>query len=128
MRLFKRKAEPTETRATYTDMRVADAEAQVTGEGIDAGQLAAVQAAAGLWARSFAVASVEPATAATGMLTAAILHDMGRSLVLQGEAVYLIEADRAGLRLMRCSVIGILVRRAGLAVQAHHKRADRNIR
>lgn len=71
--------------------------------GIDATQLAAVQAAAGMWGRAFAVASVEPATAATRMLTAPVLHDFGRSLVLQGESLYLIDSAPGGLRLMRAS-------------------------
>ena len=82
--------------STYTDMRLADAEASVRGDGVDSNAIAAVQAAAGQWARAFAVATVEPAVPATRMLTAGVLHDLGRSLVLQGEAVYLI--DQGGRR------------------------------
>ena len=102
MGLFSRK--PKETRASsYTDMRLADAEAAVRGDGVDSNAIAAVQAAAGLWARSFAVAVVEPAVPATRMLTAAVLHDLGRSLVLQGEAVYLIDQAGGELQLFRAS-------------------------
>ena len=84
-------------------MRLADAEASVRGDGVDSNAIAAVQAAAGLWARSFAVAVVEPAVPATRMLTAAVLHDLGRSLVLQGEAVYLIDQAGGELQLFRAS-------------------------
>ena len=102
MGLFSRK--PKETRASsYTDMRLADAEASVRGDGADSNAIAAVQAAAGLWARSFAVATVEPAVPATRMLTAAVLHDLGRSLVLQGEAVYLIYQAGGELQLLRAA-------------------------
>ena len=102
MGLFSRK--PKETRASsYTDMRLADAEASVRGDGVDSNAIAAVQAAAGLWARSFAVAVVEPAVPATRMLTAAVLHDLGRSLVLQGEAVYLIDQAGGELQLLRAA-------------------------
>ena len=100
MRLFKRRKE---TRATYTDMRIADAHEAVSGEGVDVSQLAAVQAAAGQWARAFAVATVEPDVPATRMLTAAVLHDLGRSLVLAGEAVWLIDVGEGGLQLLRAA-------------------------
>ena len=89
--------------STYTDMRLADAEASVRGDGADSNAIAAVQAAAGQWARAFAVATVEPAVPATRMLTAGVLHDLGRSLVLQGEAVYLIDQAGGELQLLRAA-------------------------
>ena len=55
--------------------------------------LGAVEAAAGLWARAFASASVEPATPATMALTPSVLAAIGRGLAVRGEAVYAIEAN-----------------------------------
>ena len=103
MKLFGRRAEPETRAATYTDMRIAEAQEAVSGEGIDLNQTGAVQAAAGIWARAFSVATIAPETIATRMLTAPVLHDMGRSLVLAGEAVYLIDQGRRGLSLTRAS-------------------------
>ena len=100
MGLFKKKPEK---RASYTDMRLADAHDAVSGNDADPSRIAAVQAAAGQWARAFAVATVEPSVPATRMLTAGVLHDLGRSLVLQGEAVYLIDQAGGELQLLRAS-------------------------
>ena len=101
MRLFAKK--PEKRANTYTDQRMADSFAAVSGGDIDTSRIGAVQAAAGMWARAFAVATVFPATSATAMLTAPILHDLGRSLVLQGEALYLIGEKSGGLRLWRAA-------------------------
>ena len=53
--------------------------------------LAAVEIAAGLWARSFASATVTPETAATRALTPPVLASIGRGLALRGEAVFAID-------------------------------------
>ena len=95
MKFFSRK--PEKRANTYTDQRIAEAQAMVSGGDIDTSRIGAVQAAAGMWARVFAVATVFPATGATAMLTTPILHDLGRSLVLQGDAVYLIAETAGGL-------------------------------
>ena len=100
MGLFKKKPEK---RSSYTDMRLADAHDAVSGNDADPSKIAAVQAAAGQWARAFAVATVDPAVPATRMLTAGVLHDLGRSLVLQGEAVYLIDQAGGELQLLRAA-------------------------
>ena len=102
MRLFNRAARK-ETRASYTDLRIADATAAVQGDGVDAAAIAAVQAAAGQWARAFAVATVVPETPVTRALTASVLHDLGRSLVLYGEACWLIDVADSRLQLHRAS-------------------------
>lgn len=103
MRLFRRREqEQIETR-TYTDMRVAAAQAAVTGTSLDPAGLAAVQAAANQWARALAAAELSPDNMVTAAVTPDVLYDVGRALVLDGEAVYLIVADRDGVRLRRAA-------------------------
>ena len=50
--------------------------------------LGAVEAAAGLWSRAFASATVEPQTTTTQALTPSILAAIGRGLATRGEAVF----------------------------------------
>ena len=50
--------------------------------------LGAVEAAAGLWSRAFASATVEPQTPVTNALTPAVLAAIGRGLAVRGEAVF----------------------------------------
>ena len=57
--------------------------------------LGAVEAAAGLWSRAFASATVEPQTLATQALTPSVLAAIGRGLASRGEAVFEIEANGA---------------------------------
>ena len=57
---------------------------------------AVVEIALGLWGRALASATVSPETPA---LTPAILEQMGRALLLRGEAVYRIDVDQ-GIRLL----------------------------
>ena len=57
--------------------------------------LGAVEAAAGLWSRAFASASVEPQTPATLALTPAVLAAIGRGLAVRGEAVFELEVNGA---------------------------------
>ena len=61
--------------------------------------LAAVEACAGLWGRSFASAVVSPVTAATAPLTPAVLERIGRGLLLRGEAVFAIDVEGGVLTL-----------------------------
>ena len=57
--------------------------------------LGAVEAAAGLWSRAFASATVEPQTAATMPLTPAVLAAIGRGLAVRGEAVFVLAVNGA---------------------------------
>ena len=98
---FKRKA--TEQRSNFTDLSVSALQSIVTGEAAETAQIGAVQAAAGAWARAFAVASIEPVTLATRAITPALMYDLGRSLVLAGEAVWLLEPDTGQLAATRAS-------------------------
>ena len=50
--------------------------------------LGAVEAAAGLWSRAFASATVEPQTPATMALTPSVLAAIGRGLAVRGEVVF----------------------------------------
>ena len=66
----------------------------------DANATAALEAAAGSYARAFAVADVTPANAATAALTPEVLALLARDLIRRGEAVHVIEVDVAGVRLV----------------------------
>ena len=57
--------------------------------------LGAVEAAAGLWSRAFASATVEPQTPATLALTPSVLAAIGRGLAVRGEAVFVLEVNGA---------------------------------
>ena len=57
--------------------------------------LGAVEAAAGLWSRAFASASVEPQTTTTMSLTPAVLAAIGRGLAVRGEAVFALDVNGA---------------------------------
>ena len=50
--------------------------------------LGSVEAAAGLWSRAFASATVEPKTPATMALTPTVLAAIGRGLATRGEVVF----------------------------------------
>ena len=57
--------------------------------------LGAVEAAAGLWSRAFASATVGPQTAATMPLTPSVLAAIGRGLAVRGEAVFVLDVNGA---------------------------------
>ena len=57
---------------------------------------AAAEAAAGCYARAFAVATVTPATPATRALTPAVLSLLARDLITRGEAVHVIDVAPGG--------------------------------
>ena len=94
---FKRKTE-TEKRASYTEAAIQHILAVAAGDNVAANvnATAAAQAAAGLIGRSLAIATVEPETL-SNTLNASVLYDIGRALVLEGEAVYLIEVVRGSV-------------------------------
>ncbi len=70
------------------------------GTKADPSETAALEAAAGQYARAFALAQVVPANPATRPLTPAVLAAMARDLIRRGECLHLIEADRDGVRLL----------------------------
>ena len=87
--------------AGYTDAVVrALLQHAAGGTTADPSATAALEAAAGQYARAFAVADVTPATPATRALSPAALSLMGRELIRRGEFVQMIEADREGVRLV----------------------------
>ena len=83
----------TENRASATDAIVSALQAQASGSTVppSAGDLAAVEAAAGLWSRAFASATVEPTTASTTALTPGILAAIGRGLAVRGDVLFAID-------------------------------------
>ena len=91
-----------ETRASdsLTDLVLAGLQANSMGtQTAPVASLAAVEAAAGLWGRSFASAAVTPSTIATAGLTPAILERIGRGLLLRGEALFAIDFEGGVLTL-----------------------------
>ena len=95
----KREAESPAADAVLAELlrQQADASTSLAGRGV------AVEQAAGLWARAFASATVEPANMRTAVLTPSVLAFVGRMLALKGECVLVIDADVRGLRLHPCS-------------------------
>ena len=64
--------------------------------------LGAVEAAAGLWSRAFASATVEPRTPATLALTPSVLSAIGRGLAVRGKAIFVLDVD-GGVMLTQAS-------------------------
>ena len=86
--------------AGFTDAVVRALLAQAAGEATaDPSATAALEAAAGSYARAFALAEVDPATPATRALTPGLLALMGRDLLRRGEFVHVIEVGSGGVRL-----------------------------
>ncbi len=73
--------------AGYTSTLVAAAEAAAGGAGV-ASATAAVETAAGLWARGLALATVEPMSRRTAALRPSLLALIGRALCRHGEVVF----------------------------------------
>ena len=93
-----------EVRASYTDAIVQallqGAEGSPTAS---VSSLGVVEAAAGLWSRSFASATVTPAGPATTALTPAVLEVVGRRLLLHGECLFEIVIDDGAVKLVEAS-------------------------
>ena len=83
----------TEHRASATDALVNALISQASGASSppSAGDLAAVEAAAGLWSRAFASATVEPNTPTTSALSPGILAAIGRGLAVRGDVLFAID-------------------------------------
>ena len=93
--------------AGYTDAVVRALMAHAAGGATaDPSATAALEAAAGSYARAFAVADVEPRTPATRALTPALLSLMARDLIRRGEFVQMIDVDRNGVRLVPVGSMG----------------------
>ena len=83
---------PRVERRNYTGMLTTAAEVEASA-GLLGAAVGAVEVAARMYAAAFASATVEPAGARTAALTPALLGDVARRLVAQGEAVYVVEVD-----------------------------------
>ena len=94
----------TEQRASYTEAAIQYILTQAADQATDADVRAtsAAQTAAGLIARSLSTAEASPERARVP-LTAPVLYDVGRALVLEGEAVYLIGVAGGRITLLRAS-------------------------
>ena len=87
-----------ETRASYTDSLVNLLVRQASGSALgQASATAAVEAAVGLWSHAFAGARLEPEVAA---LSPDVLATIARSLILDGESLWVIDVEGGGLKLL----------------------------
>ena len=86
-----------ENRESATDAIVSALISQAGGSSVPPSveALGAVEAAAGLWSRAFASASVEPSTPATLALTPSVLAAIGRGLAVRGESVFALDVNGA---------------------------------
>ena len=89
---------------SYTDTLIQGllAQAQGTVRG-DPNATAAVEVAAGVWARALAAATVTPATSRTRAVTPSLLALVGREWMRVGEALFLLQVDARGLTLAPAS-------------------------
>ena len=86
----------------YTAMLTAELEASASS-GIAGAALGAVEIAAGMVARAFASATVEPVNARTAAVSPDVLAAVGRRLITGGESVHLIEIERGAVVLREAS-------------------------
>ena len=86
-----------EHRESATDAIVSALISQAGGSSVPPSveALGAVEAAAGLWSRAFASATVAPATPATLALTPSVLASIGRGLAVRGEVVFALDVNGA---------------------------------
>ena len=84
-----------EHRESATDAIVSALISQAGGSSVPPSveALGAVEAAAGLWSRAFASATVEPSTIVTNALSPAVLAAIGRNLAVRGEAVFVLDVN-----------------------------------
>ena len=87
-----------ETRASYTDAAIRSIIATASGQGVtDYRSLSASQIAATLTGRALASAEIGGGGVDRTGLTSSVLHDIGCALVLDGEAVFVITVNDAGV-------------------------------
>ena len=93
-----------EHRESATDAIVAALISQAGGSSVPPSveALGAVEACAGLWARAFASATVEPQTTITQALTPSVLAAIGRGLAVRGEVLFEVDVD-GGVMLSQAS-------------------------
>ena len=86
-----------ENRESATDAIVSALISQAGGSSVPPSveALGAVEAAAGLWSRAFASATVEPSTPVTQALTPSVLAAIGRGLAVRGEVVFELDVNGA---------------------------------
>ena len=86
-----------EHRESATDAIVSALISQAGGSSVPPSveALGAVEAAAGLWSRAFASATVEPQTPSTLALTPVVLAAIGRGLAVRGEVLFEVEVNGA---------------------------------
>ena len=89
--------------SNYSDILTALMVARAEGGSADPAATAALEACAGLLARAFTVAAVQPATAATAALTPEVLSCAGREIVRRGEAVFVLDVAGGRLRALPAS-------------------------
>ncbi len=95
--------------ADYTGRIIeAAVDAATTGAGADASATAALEAACGIWSRSFGSASVTGASASvTDAITPDMLAMVGRDLIRRGESVWVIEVVGGRLMLYPAGTVNV---------------------
>ena len=92
-----KRRETRQAQQPFTDAIVSAIAAQAAGTVTgDPSAIAAVETAAGLYARSFAAATLEPDHLAA-VVTPEVRASIARELIRRGESVHLIEVDRGGV-------------------------------
>ena len=93
---------PRVERRNYSAIQIAALEAWSTS-GVSGAVLGAVEIAARMFAAAFASATVEPAGPRTAALTPALLADVARRLVAQGESLHVVEVAGGQVALLPAS-------------------------
>ncbi len=88
----------------YTDLLLAGLDNTIRGTDAETLTTGALEAAAGLWARTLASARVE----GTDVLTRRIRHRIGRDLIRQGESVFELRTDGGTMMLIEASEWDVL--------------------
>ena len=112
-------------RRNYTEFRINAAVSEAAGAAVRGAAFGAVEVAAGMYARAFAAAEVDPPGARTAALTPLLLASMARRLVTGGEWFARHRGRRRARRATRGVELG-RARRAGpgrLALHRHNVRA-----
>ena len=90
-------------RRNYTEFRINAAVSEAAGAAVRGAAFGAVEVAAGMYARAFAAAEVEPAGARLDALTPAVLSSMARRLITGGEWLASIEVAAGAVALHEAS-------------------------
>lgn len=106
---WREKREDAATPAPSPDAVVA-ALLQSQAASLPVGATAALETAAGLFARALALAEVSPTTPATRLLTPAVLAAMARGLIVSGESLHILAADIDGAWLQQVGAWEVLGR------------------